>query len=99
MYEPLPVTSDDVAKWRGLIEHHAGRYSKYNRTLAEFDDLVQVGMIRVWKLLRRGYSPSELAIRHAMIDELRRCERLDRDSDPINDDLDEEFLALDGVGA
>lgn len=100
MYSPEPVSDEQVDAYRGLIEYHAAQFAQHEVPLAEFDDLVQVGMIRVWTLIRRGIPPAEWSIVGAMRDELRRCyriSRLDQDAGPLMDDLDAEFLALDGL--
>lgn len=97
MYAPAVVSSEEIDRYRGLIERLAFRLAKLDVPLAEFDDLVQVGMISVLRALRRGSPPSKLVIEGAMKNELRRCSRLGWDVDPLPDELDMEFLALDGV--
>ena len=76
MAPPDAVSSKQVANYLGLIEHHAQRFAKLKVPLAEFDDLVQVGMIRVWLLQGYGIHPGEWGIINAMRDELRRCAAL-----------------------
>jgi hypothetical protein len=98
MYEPLPVSSEQVAKWHPLIERQARIFSKVGESvLAELDDLMQVGRIRVWRELRNGRWPTTTSVANAMKDELDRVRSLDDGRGSIPDDLDAEFLALDGV--
>lgn len=45
-----------VAGYRGLAESLARKYVGRNR--AEYDDLVQEGLISVWQALERGVTPA-----------------------------------------
>lgn len=102
MYVPLPVTSEQVANFQGMIETSARKFAKLEVPLAEYDDLVQVGMIHVWTRLRRGIIPASWSVDDAMKNELTRVGRFNGDHSPTvidfhMDDLDAEFLALDGA--
>jgi len=72
----MSVTSEDVAAYRQLVEklawHHVGRAN------AEFDDLVQEGLIAVWLTLRRGIHPSAEQIENRQRDYVRFLNRLSR---------------------
>lgn len=69
-----PVTSEEVGAYSGLIEGLARRMTGYAG--AEFDDLVQEGMIAVWQTLARGLRPSRQVVRGRMIDWTRYLRRL-----------------------
>lgn len=57
--------NDRVADYRGLVESLAKRY--VGREGAEFDDLVQEGLINVWQTLERGITPSADIIEKRML--------------------------------
>lgn len=59
------VTSEEVAAWKPLVESLAKRYEGWNN--AEFDDLVQEGLIVVFLALQRGKYPGLKPIEWAMI--------------------------------
>ena len=48
--------NDRVADYRDLVESLARKF--VGRKGAEFDDLVQEGLINVWQTLERGVTPS-----------------------------------------
>lgn len=92
------VTSEEIATWRPRVESIAARFG--SRT-AEFDDLVQEGLISVWVALANGRHPSDQVIHKQMKKWIRtlrrqtygRTERLD---DPdVQDSLDEMALRRD----
>lgn len=56
--------NDRVADYRGLVESLARKY--VGRNGAEFDDLVQEGLINVWQTLERGITPSTEIVGHRM---------------------------------
>lgn len=61
--------SDQVSEYRGLVESLARRL--VGRNDAEFDDLVQEGLIIVWQSLERGIAPSAAVIEGRMTDWVR----------------------------
>lgn len=64
--------SDRVADYRGLVESLAEKHSQSDATAgAEYDDLVQEGLIDVWQALSRGITPSAENIERRMIDWIR----------------------------
>lgn len=54
-----------VAEYRGLVESLARKY--VGREGAEFDDLVQEGLINVWQTLERGVTPAAHIIEKRML--------------------------------
>jgi DNA-directed RNA polymerase specialized sigma24 family protein len=60
------VLNDRVAEYRGLVESLAERYDPN-----EYDDVVQEGLIDVWRTLQKGATPSAENIEKRMIDWLR----------------------------
>lgn len=48
--------NDRIADYRGLVESLARKF--VGRNEAEFDDLVQEGLIDVWQALERGVTPA-----------------------------------------
>lgn len=57
-----------------MIEAHALRFA--GKRGAEFDDLVQEGLLSVWEHLQRGARPSNQAVQNAMRDWSRKTARL-----------------------
>lgn len=88
------VTSSDVAAYQDHVEALARRYTGLRN--AEFDDLVQEGMIAVWQTLKRGLRPSTLVIEGRMLSWLRYLYRLQR-NDAIAYDLLLPIEDYDGV--
>lgn len=68
------VASSDVAAYLDLVESQAKRF--VGRAGAEFDDLVQEGLISVWEHLSNDLSPSVTAVQNAMRDWIRKLRRL-----------------------
>lgn len=60
----MTVTSEQVAAYRALVESLARRWVGLNQ--AEFDDLVQEGLIFVWLSLRAGARVSAEHIENRM---------------------------------
>jgi DNA-directed RNA polymerase specialized sigma24 family protein len=56
------VTSEEIAAWRPRVEEIARRFGRS----AEFDDLVQEGLISVWVALSKGVHPTDQVIRKRM---------------------------------
>lgn len=54
-----------VAAYRGLVESLAHKF--VGREGAEFDDLVQEGLINVWQTLERGVTPAADIIEKRML--------------------------------
>lgn len=85
-----------MAAYRPLVESLANRFKSVD--FADYDDLIQVGLIRVWKVLADGRWPSRIVVEHAMRDELRRARRQGIGGHtPIPDDLEDDFQAFDGA--
>lgn len=59
----------EVAGYRGLVESLAPKF--VGRNGAEFDDLVQEGLIFVWQSLERGVTPASIQITNRMKDWVR----------------------------
>lgn len=70
------VTSEAVAAYLPHIRGLAKRYSGIAN--AEFEDLVQEGMISVWQALSRGLRPSSTVMDQRMKDWVRYLRRLER---------------------
>lgn len=86
-----PVSDGQIAEHLPYIKRAAERFSRLEVPLCEYDDLVQVGSIRVWKLLRERTRVTHTAILNAMRDELRKGARSGRWGiayEPFPDDLD-----------
>lgn len=60
---------DEVAGYRGLVESLAPRF--VGRNQAEFDDLVQEGLINVWETLEKGVTPKAEIIELRMLNWVR----------------------------
>lgn len=61
--------SHEVAAFRGLVESLASTRARTRRSIrvgAEYDDLVQEGLIAVWVALRDGEEPTARKIRDRM---------------------------------
>jgi DNA-directed RNA polymerase specialized sigma24 family protein len=58
-----------VAGYRDLVESLARKF--VGRNQAEYDDLVQEGLINVWQTLERGVTPSAALIEARMLDWVR----------------------------
>jgi hypothetical protein len=73
----VAVSSEAVAEHKPRVEALAWRLRGLGG--AEFDDLVQEGLIKVWLLLEEseefGYIPGNLPIERAMLDWVRVCRR------------------------
>lgn len=69
--QQLPVSNEQVAQYRDFVAGIARSFVGD----AEFDDLEQIGLIRVWRLLERGQPILRVSIANAMKDELRRARR------------------------
>jgi DNA-directed RNA polymerase specialized sigma24 family protein len=73
----VAVSSEAVAEHKPRVEALAWRFNGLGG--AEFDDLVQEGLIKVWLLLEEsddpGYIPANLVIERAMLDWVRVCRR------------------------
>jgi DNA-directed RNA polymerase specialized sigma24 family protein len=70
--------SAEVAAYRGLCETLAARIVRpgsMSRTGVEYDDLVQEGLIKVWKALEEGREVSAAVVSGAMLDYNRRMGR------------------------
>lgn len=70
--------SDRVADYRGLVESLAAKLANSRAARdarAEYDDLVQEGLIDVWLALDGGRHPGEEGIRRRMVDWIRRMGR------------------------
>lgn len=69
--------NEAVASHKSRVEALAKRLEGLGG--AEFDDLVQEGLIKVWLLLEKSdapsYIPSNLVIERAMLDWVRVCRR------------------------
>lgn len=61
-YERLAIYIIETGRTHGLFNTHAG---------AEFDDLVQVGLLKVWKELEKGFYPDQRIIDRVMKNHLR----------------------------
>ncbi len=59
------VTSEEVAAYQGMVEALAYRYVN-NDIGCEYDDLVQEGLIAVWRSLECGQPPSATFVKSAM---------------------------------
>jgi DNA-directed RNA polymerase specialized sigma24 family protein len=68
--------NNQVAAYQVHVEYLAKRLVGFAQ--AEFDDLVQEGMIAVWQTLSRGLRPSTGVIEGRMIDWVRYLQRLER---------------------
>lgn len=71
----VAVTSEQVAAYLPWVERIARRYVGIAR--AEFDDLVQEGLIAVWQSFARGLKPGHTVVDGRMVDWVRYCRRLD----------------------
>lgn len=73
----MAVSSEAVAEHKPRVEALAWRFKGLGG--AEFDDLVQEGLIKVWLLLEASddptYFPANLVIERAMLDWVRVCRR------------------------
>lgn len=86
--------SDRVGDYLGLVESLAEKHSSPDVTAgAEFDDLVQEGLIDVWQALDEGREPSAYMIENRMIDWIRLQRRQRRGESVPHDDLP----PLDGI--
>jgi hypothetical protein len=66
--------NDQVADYRGLVEPIAAALAnskKARRVGAEYDDLIQEGLIMVWQLLERRITPTAVPVKNRMIDYIR----------------------------
>lgn len=61
--------NDQIAGYRGLVESLAHKF--VGRNGAEYDDLVQEGLIDVWQSLERGITPAAEQIENRMKDWVR----------------------------
>lgn len=70
--------SAQVAEYRGLCEALAARIvrpGRMSRNGVEYDDLVQEGLISVWKALQKGVTPSAELVRGSMLDYRKKMGR------------------------
>ena len=67
------VSSEAVAEYLSRVESFARRFNGVGG--AEYDDLVQEGLLRVFLNLRDGKAVSGTAIKNAMRDWVRKCYR------------------------
>lgn len=74
--------NDRVAGYRGLVESVASRYHS-RHILAEYDDLVQEGLIAVWRALEKGDTPGPDYIRNRMRDYVRKLHRESRHEETL----------------
>ena len=72
----MSVTSEEVAAYKQLVEKLARK--QVGRAQAEFDDLVQEGLLAVFLSLRRGIRPSAEIIENRQRDWVRYLNRLSR---------------------
>lgn len=70
------VTSNEIAAYQQLVESLAMRYRNYPE--ADYDDLVQEGLISVWECLRRGNRPAAQVLQWNMLRWLAAQRRLRR---------------------
>jgi DNA-directed RNA polymerase specialized sigma24 family protein len=78
------VSSDELASYLPRVESLAKRFAGLSGS--EFDDLVQEGWLKVLLLLMEDEPVSNTAIKNAMRDWLRKCERWKRGGPlPFND--------------
>lgn len=70
------VSDEEMASYLPRVESLARKCAGLSG--AEFDDLVQEGWLKVFLLLREDEPVSSTAIKNAMRDWLRRCERWKR---------------------
>lgn len=70
------VADAELAAYSPLVKKLARKYT--GRSGAEWDDLVQEGMISVWEALRRSNIPSRLVIQYAMQQWVRFLRRIQR---------------------
>lgn len=61
--------NDQVGGYLGLVESLATKF--VGRNSAEYDDLVQEGLIHVWRSLERGITPAAAQIENRMNDWVR----------------------------
>lgn len=61
--------NDRVAGYRGLVESLAHKF--VGRNAAEYDDLVQEGLVMVWQSLDRGVTPAAALVEARMNDWVR----------------------------
>ena len=73
----MAVSNEAVAEHKPRVEALARRFNGLGG--AEFDDLAQEGLIKVWLLLEKSddptYIPANLVIERAMLDWVRVCRR------------------------
>lgn len=67
------VSNADIAAYRPLCIKLARQFDGLQG--AEFDDLEQEGLIKVWQLLRFGFPVSSKAVADSMRDWVRVCRR------------------------
>lgn len=68
------VADSELAAYQPLVKNLARKY--VGRQGAEWDDLVQEGMISVWEALRRDNIPSAEVVQYAMLQWVRFLRRL-----------------------
>lgn len=69
----MPTMNERVAAYRPFVELLANRFT--GRFGAEFDDLVQEGLVSVWQAHERGVEPSATIIQHSMRNWVRTVRR------------------------
>ncbi len=70
------ITSEAVEAYLPHVRYLAKQYAGIAN--AEFDDLVQEGLISVWQGLARGLTPSTGVIQNRMLDWVRYLRRLEK---------------------
>lgn len=75
--EPVTVSSEAVAEYLPRCEVLARPMVDMGGSGAEFDDLVQEGLIFCWTSLQRGVKPRTELIRGRMLNWVRYCRRHD----------------------
>jgi len=70
------VASSEVATYQHLVRNLARKF--VHRAGAEYDDLVQEGLISVWEALRRDNRPSAEVVEYAMRQWVRFLQRVQR---------------------
>jgi len=70
--------NDQVAGYRGLVEslaEHVAGTRRAKQVRAEYDDLVQEGLIQVWQSLGQGITPAREILRLRMLSYIRLLSR------------------------
>lgn len=76
--------NDQLSDYRELVESIAKRFKTKAHPLADFDDLVQEGLIAVWRALEDGVDPvGPDYIRHRIRDYVRALHRPSRHEETL----------------